>query len=196
MRFRIEYSPEFGTASAGHFPTLTALSPTASRTPSSLSSSMSTFEAYKGALALFSEASSVGMEAVGDDQEEELESYTASADTEGQMGADTVESRLAHSLTIEDSKPLEQLSSTSNVPATASHRKAEHARVHESLKEASKNIVTNNTLKEYNRLWDTFVAFCIALGFITTPTELQESGRYRHLPPDLPSWVSIWIMNK
>ncbi|RDX40410.1 hypothetical protein OH76DRAFT_1490091 [Lentinus brumalis] len=162
-----------------------------------------------GALSRLKEAHAVDMDAVGDDQEEELESYLSSLEINDKLGADAVASRLAlacggvgaEEVTEEsehcvDSESPALESKPPRIVPKGESQSSSLAKIHDNLKEASKNIVTNNTLKEYARLWKSFVEFAIRLGFIASLKELEKDPTYHHLPEDLPAWVSVWIMDK
>ncbi len=117
-----------------------------------------------GALSRLKEAHAVDMDAVGDDQEEELESYLSSLEINDKLGADAVASRLAlacggvgaEEVTEEsehcvDSESPALESKPPRIVPKGESQSSSLAKIHDNLKEASKNIVTNNTLKEYAR---------------------------------------------
>ncbi|KAH9842309.1 uncharacterized protein C8Q71DRAFT_852879 [Rhodofomes roseus] len=131
------------------------------------------------ALSILAETqSSVPTQEIEDDHEAEVESLVSGIDLDDRMeqSASTGTHYLREASSVFKKQKLDQTVMSDN------------------LKKASANVVVDNTLNEYRRLWDQFKSFCAELGFVD---DAQVMDKYaQDIPEGLPSWIAVWIMNK
>ncbi|OBZ74113.1 hypothetical protein A0H81_06467 [Grifola frondosa] len=130
--------------------------------------------ALTGTVGTLRKAETVSMEAVEEDQSEEIEALMSTFDIEDRQSID-----------------LDYLRAP---PESAKQQKVDYARFSENLKKASENVVLIGTHEEYNRLWRQFKEFTARLGYVKQPDDIETYGK--NVPAAFPQWISIWIMDK
>ncbi|OBZ78715.1 hypothetical protein A0H81_00663 [Grifola frondosa] len=142
--------------------------------------------ALAGAATYLAEAQSVSLDAVGDDHEEELESFQSAIEVERlQPGFNDLQLETQTDLSASQLR-LPELSSK--------RQKCDHNELFENLKVASQGVVCVQTRQEYQRLWQQFTEFCAELQFVDDPEDIDKS--FPNFPKELPTWIAVWIMNR
>lgn len=110
---------------------------------------LSLLNIHTGALACLKESQTVSLDAVGDDQDEELESYASALQIDEQLARLSFEGEPELPDADDLTARLQPTTEDEAVPSKV--RKIEHVEMRANLKKASQNIVGSSTLGEYVR---------------------------------------------
>ncbi|KAJ3479259.1 hypothetical protein NLI96_g9183 [Meripilus lineatus] len=143
-----------------------------------------------GADKLLDTSRSIEQAAIDGDAEEEIECYNSVIEAERSMAPELL------SLGDDVSHPLLEPTSPdqTSLKKAKTEGKVDPELVERLVKEKSRNVVVTHTQEEYARLWKQFTTFCVSIGFIEQPSDIESSAP--DFNPELPKWITYWIMDK
>ncbi|GJE89175.1 hypothetical protein PsYK624_052700 [Phanerochaete sordida] len=146
-----------------------------------------------GAAHILHEAQSeISPEVAADDGDEERESYESAMEADRLVeAADEDQDGDAAAMDVDEDSDSGESHGAAGVDERKGKGKLTADDVHQTVKLASRDVITAQTLSTFQRNWKSFIKFCVANRFLAEGAALDP----RDLPAQLPEYICMWIMN-